>query len=185
MHYNPIALSPQVMPARLPRRTAADRMPLHDDDPAVTAMTDFMRDAPLTVAGDRQIDGALQDMIQGGVRALIVLRDGIVQGLITSYDIQGEKPIQFIQGPDCVHDDCRHQDVLVEDIMTRWETLPKLSVASLRAYRVGDLVATFSSHPDWMHLLVVEETPGDGCSARGIVSRTRLERGRQQSKAAA
>ena len=184
MLYSALDLASHSMSARLPRRTAADMVPLRDDDPALLALTDFTRESPLTVTGERQIDDALQDMISGGVRALIVVRDGVVRGLITSYDIQGERPIRFIQGPDCIHDDCRHQDVLVEDIMTGWDALPKLSLDALRMRRVGDVLATFARHDDWMHLLVVESTPGNGCVVRGIVSRTRLERGRQMPRAA-
>ena len=36
-------------------------------------------------------------MIRFGVRALLVVRDQRTMGLITSYDIQGERPLQFLQ----------------------------------------------------------------------------------------
>lgn len=176
MPYHPVPFTAIAMPARLPRRTAVDALRLADDDPACAVTTDFAQIQPMTVARDRHIDDALQDMIQAGVRALLVITDGVVAGLITSYDIQGEKPIQFLQGPDCIHDSCLHRDVLVEDIMVRWDALPKLSLDTLGQQRIGDLRLTFARHPEWMHLLVVEAHDDGGCFVRGIVSRTRLER---------
>jgi CBS-domain-containing membrane protein len=58
---------------------------------------------------ERQIDESLQDMIRHGVRALLVTREDRVTGLITSYDIQGEKPLQFLQNSNYR----RHQDICV------------------------------------------------------------------------
>ncbi len=175
MPYHPVPFTTITMPARLPRRTIADVSHLTDDDTARAVMTDFAHVQPVSVAHSRHIDDALQDMIQAGVRSLLVIAEGVVVGLITSYDVQGEKPIQFLQGPDCIHDSCLHRDVLVEDIMVRWDALPKLSLDTLGKQRIGDLRLTFARHPEWMHLLVVEAQV-DGCFVRGIVSRTRLER---------
>jgi CBS domain-containing protein len=61
-------------------------------DPAVRVVTDFMLEQPLTVAEDRPIDEALREMIVAGVRALVVVHGNVVTGLVTSYDIQGERP---------------------------------------------------------------------------------------------
>src|SRR5487761_1913324 len=74
----------------LPQREATDEQALDDGDPAVLAITDFTREHPITVEEDRQIDAALEDMIRFGVRALLVVRERRIVGLLTSYDIQGE-----------------------------------------------------------------------------------------------
>src|SRR5438552_5494808 len=81
----------------LPRRAVIDGQFLDPTDPAIHAVTDFTREHPATIDEERQIDDALEDMIRIGVRALLVVREQRVVGLITSYDIQGEKPLQFLQ----------------------------------------------------------------------------------------
>jgi len=55
-------------------------------------MTDFTREPPATVTEDRSIDDALEDMVIAGVHALLVVRGDLVSGIITSYDIQGDRP---------------------------------------------------------------------------------------------
>jgi CBS domain-containing protein len=41
----------------------------------------------VTVTEDRSIDDALRDMMLAGVRALLVVSEDAVTGLITSYDM--------------------------------------------------------------------------------------------------
>jgi hypothetical protein len=60
-------------PRRLPSST---RVAL--TAPAVTVMTDFTWDTPVTVAADRFIDDALRDMMVAGVRALLVMRGEVI-----------------------------------------------------------------------------------------------------------
>jgi signal-transduction protein with cAMP-binding, CBS, and nucleotidyltransferase domain len=93
----------------LPRRSILDGQRLEPGDPAIYAITDFKRDYPMTVEAERQIDDALTDMIRLGVRALLVAKDQRLVGLLTSYDIQGERPMQFLQASNY----SRHQDIRV------------------------------------------------------------------------
>ena len=79
--------------AALPRRSISDGQFLDASDPAIHALTDFTREHPVTVDEERQIDDALGDMIHLGVRAMLVMREQRIVGLITSYDIQGERPL--------------------------------------------------------------------------------------------
>ncbi|HUW39231.1 MAG TPA: CBS domain-containing protein [Rhodocyclaceae bacterium] len=144
-------------------------------DPAVSVMVDFARECPLTVGLERHIDDALQDMIKGGVRTLLVLDEGHVVGLITAYDIQGERPLQFLQSSDCVHESCLHKDITVADIMTPLEQLPVLDLRDVSAARVGDLLETFKATAQ-THLVVVEGTSGSSMQVRGLISCARLER---------
>src|SRR5277367_3318660 len=83
--------------AALPRRPVQDGRSLDPGDPAVYAITDFTRDYPITVDAERQIDDALNEMIHLGVRALLAAKSQRLVGLITSYDIQGERPMQFLE----------------------------------------------------------------------------------------
>src|SRR6202789_2523339 len=122
--------------AVLPRRSVSDGQFLDPSDPAIHAITDFTREHPVTVDEERQIDAALDDMIRLGVRALLVVREQRIVGLITSYDIQGERPLQFLQTSNY----SRHQDICVGHIMTPWDKLLAVDWESIQAARAGDLL---------------------------------------------
>lgn len=158
----------------LPRHHEHEAAPLTDSDPAVTVMVDFANACPLTVEPERSIDAALQDMIGGGVRTLLVMTKGHVTGLITAYDIQGQKPLQFLHGSDCIHPNCRHQDIEVADIMTPVEALPTLQFADVLKARIGDLLETFRETRQ-THLLVTDRQDDQRTVVRGLISRTRIE----------
>src|SRR5690348_14560206 len=66
------------------RESAEVRLAL--TDPAVHVVTDFVIEPPVTVPEESSIDAALRKMIRAAVRALLVVRDEVVTGLITSYD---------------------------------------------------------------------------------------------------
>lgn len=155
----------------LPRRSTdlGNRIQLHD--PAVNAMNDFSRQYPVTVDEDRPIGVALSDMARLGVRSLVVVNELNVVGLITSYDIEGERPIQYIQQFHGV----RRNEVPVGQVMTRWRDLVTLSWPAVRTARVADVLQALRD-TNLMHLLVVD-TEGDGStSVRGLFSRARIER---------
>jgi CBS domain-containing protein len=158
--------------ARLPRRSLLDGRLLQLDDPAVYAITDFTRDYPVTVDAERSIDDALNDMIHLGVRALLVAKGQRLVGLITSYDIQGEKPMQFLQSSTFRV----HRDIRVADIMTPWERLLAVEWKSLESANAGDLLALFD-HTGLTHLLVIEVDENRGAhTVRALASRSRLMR---------
>jgi hypothetical protein len=140
-------------------------------DPALRIVTDFTREPPMTVTEDRLIDDALRDMILSGVRALVVVRGDRVSGLITSYDIQGERPVQFLRTSTYT----RHEEIEVGHIMTPWDRVPKLDWRSVLAGRVHDVATAFASVCA-SHLVLVEHVEPDGMFVRGLLSRTRLER---------
>ena len=120
----------------LPRRAVADGRLLKPDAPALLAITDFTREHPVTVETERQIDDALDDMIRLGVRALLVRKEQRIVGLITSYDIQGERPMQFLQSSTYGH----HRDIRVADIMTPWDDLSAIHWETLQSLSAGDLL---------------------------------------------
>src|SRR5258706_6146771 len=122
--------------AALPRRSVADGQFLDPSDPAIHAITDFTREHPVTVDEERQIDDALHDMIHLGVRAMLVVREQRIVGLITSYDIQGERPLQFLQTSTYT----RHQEIRVGHIMTPWDKLLAVDWESIQSALAGDLL---------------------------------------------
>jgi len=140
-------------------------------DPAVHVVTDFVFEQPVTVPEELSIDDALREMIRAAVRALLVVRDEVVTGLITSSDIQGERPLQFLTESGYR----RHDEIEVGHIMTPWERVPTLDWQALGRARVADLAASFRSTAV-THVVVVEHTDQGKSAVRGLISRTRLER---------
>jgi CBS domain-containing protein len=155
----------------LPRRTVEDGQFLDPSDPAIRAITDFTQERPVTVDPERQIDDALQDMVRLGVRALLVYRDHRIVGLVTSYDIQGERPLQFLQSSNYRH----HHEVRVADVMTPWDELMAIDWQRLQTAHAGDLFQVLEE-TGLTHLIVVERGDGGAATVRALVSRTRLER---------
>jgi CBS domain-containing protein len=156
----------------LPRRSIADGRGLSSNDPATLVVTDFTREHPVTIDPERQIDDALDDMIRMGVRALLAVKDQRIVGLITSYDIQGERPLQFLQSSTY----SRHRDIRVAHIMTPWHALTAINWETLQTLRAGDLLQLLE-HAGLTHIIVVEaDRVGASCAVRALVSRTRLIR---------
>ena len=167
-----LMLTTEFHQAVLPRRSISDGQLLDPSDPAIHAITDFTRELPVTVDEERQIDDALHDMIHLGVRAMLVVREQRIVGLITSYDIQGERPLQFLQTSTYT----RHQEIRVGHIMTPWDRLLAVDWESIQAARAGDLLQVLEE-AGITHLLVIEagkkNTPP---MVRALVSRARLAR---------
>ncbi|MDB6086657.1 MAG: hypothetical protein JWN43_4538 [Gammaproteobacteria bacterium] len=156
----------------LPRRSVVDGHFLAAGDPAILAITDFTREHPVTVDAERQIDDALSDMIRVGVRALLVYKEQRIVGLITSYDIQGERPMQFLQSSNYRH----HRDIRVADIMTPWDALSAVHWETLESMRAGELLELLE-HAGLTHIIVVEaDRTHSICVVRALVSRARLIR---------
>jgi CBS domain-containing protein len=156
-------------PVESPRRPLPPTARVRLTDRATHVVTDFTWEQPVTVTEDRPIDDALRDMILAGVRALLVVSEDAVTGLITSYDIQGERPLQFL----LTSNYSRHDEIEVRHIMTLWEHVPRLDWRDICAARVTDIVKFFKS-TGTTHVVLVEQTEHKGVFVRGIISRTRL-----------
>ncbi len=162
----------------LPRRALPSDVRIELAEPAVHAMTDFTREYPVTIDEERQIDAALADMVRLGVRAMLVAREQKVVGFISSYDIEGERPLQYLQNSNYT----RHRDLQVGHIMTPWADLLTLNWRAVKDACVGDLVETFR-HTDVMHLIVIETAADDTTYVRGLFSKSRIERQLGMSRA--
>lgn len=144
MQFRSIATHLSRAPAVIPQRRNLAETPLTDEDLALAVMVDFHWVCPVTVEPNRNIDEALQHMIGARVRTLLVMAKEHVIGLITAYDIQGEKPLQFLRGPNCIHPKCRHEDIVVADIMTAVAALPTLQLEDVRKAQIGDVPGNLS-----------------------------------------
>jgi len=156
-----------VLPIRRPAEYCQE---LKVKDSAVHAMTDFTSKFAITVAPDRQIDGALADMRRLSVRAMLVVRAESVVGLITSYDIEGPRPARFAERLQATR-----EDITVGDIMTEWEDLPTLDWSTVQTARISDLLEIFAG-VGVMHLLVLESDERGAEVVRGLISRSRIQR---------
>jgi hypothetical protein len=103
---------------------------------------------------------------------MLVMREQRIVGLITSYDIQGERPLQFLQTSTYT----RHQDIRVGHIMTPWDKLLAVDWESIQAARAGDLLHMVEE-AGITHLLVLETGKKNTAPiVRALVSRARLSR---------
>lgn len=175
MSFHPVAIHVNDVPITVARLRTGEETPLINEDTALTAMVDFHWVCPATVEPEQKITAALQNMIGARVRTLLVMSDAHMVGLITAYDIQGQKPLQFLHGSDCIHPQCRHEDIEVADIMTSVEALPTLCFADVHKARIGDIVETFRKAQQ-THLLVTDQQEGQRIVIRGLISRTEIER---------
>jgi CBS domain-containing protein len=155
----------------LPSRSTVPSQRIRLQDPALSVMNDFSRQYPVTVDEDRPIGAALRDMARVGVRSMLVVNDLKVVGFITSYDIEGERPIQYIQQ----FHDVRRDEVQVGQVMTRWHDLVTLSWPAVKSARVMDILQALDDAGQ-MHLLVVDREADGSTSVRGLFSRARIER---------
>ncbi len=140
-------------------------------DPARSVMTDFNERSVVRVPPNQQVDDALEVMRHAGVRSAFVIDAGqdTVLGLITAYDIMGEKPIRHLQTVGGAR-----EDVVVADIMDPAESWQVTHLAAIDQATVGMLLDTFAKLGR-THLPVVE---GEGASLRlrGVFSAAKVLR---------
>jgi CBS-domain-containing membrane protein len=149
---------------------------LSPTDPASQAMTDFRNGPMITTPASTSIELALQQMKLSGARfAFVVDERATLVGSVTSYDIQGEKPIRYMQSMDCSLNDCAWRDVTVENIMeplAEWQVLEHSAVARLT---IGDVAAVMSD-AGRRYLVVVERLKdGEAWQVRGLFSGARIQ----------
>ena len=168
-NYSKLILSSVTGRSRLPRTPFPTIRKLGLDAPALELITDFYRSPAISVPADLQIDAALDRMIYSGVGP-----DFEVLGDITSYDIQGEKPMHYLQSQDCTINTCSRTDITVKDIMSPVSTWHVLRYESLEHAAIGDIVETFKNLRQ--RHLVVMQTQRDGTqTVRGLFAASTLE----------
>lgn len=159
-------------PLELARMPAPPRM--SPVDPAVSVMTDFTKTAVYCVDQDAGIDQALMYMKAVGVRFLFVNDDDDnLAGLVTSTDIQGEKPLRYLQSVDCTLTSCAHTDVLVKHVMVPVENWEVIDYSDVDKARISQILDSFKA--TGRRHLVVTENSGKSSIVRGIFSATRVE----------
>lgn len=153
-----------------PKLRAAERVTL--DAPALSVMTDLELVRAATVRPDESLLVAREHMIHQGVRLLFVVSDmPCVDGLITTTDLDGERPMQVIARRGVHYDDLR-----VADVMSPLATLDAVDMAHLSRATVAKVIATIR-HLGRRHMLVVEHgQDGQMPVLRGVISQAQIER---------
>jgi CBS-domain-containing membrane protein len=148
---------------------------LSPTDPACQAMTDFRNGPMITTPASTSIELALQQMKLSGARFAFVVDDrGALAGSVTSYDIQGEKPIRYMQSLDRSHTTGAWRDVMVENIMEPVAEWQVLEHSALERLAIGD-VASLMSDVGLRYLVVVERLKdSQAWQVRGLFSSARI-----------
>lgn len=151
-----------------PRQHMPERV--NQDNPAVDVMTDLRQVAAQMVSLQTPLSVALERMIKMGVRLLLVAEaDGSIRGVITSRDIQGEKPLRIMEKTGS-----RREDLVVRDLMTLHPNLEVLLMEDVMRARVGDIIATLRE-TGRQHALVLDRDTDSGVDAiRGIFSLSQI-----------
>ncbi len=152
-------------------------VPVTLDSPALAVMTDLTKVRAATAHAATTLRQAEQTMIYLGVRMLFVVNDmPSIEGLITTTDLQGDRPMRV------VHERGLHHDELcVGDVMTGLSMLDAIDLDRMRSACVGHVIATLQRFGR-NHLLVVERAmPETPRRVRGVISRSQIERQLGQS----
>ena len=160
-----------------PGTSIAQASPWHStpvtlDSPALAVMTDLTKVKAATTHPATTLREAEQIMIFQGVRMLFVVTDmPSIEGLISTTDLLGDKPLRV------VHERKVHYDELcVADVMTEYAQLHAVDYERMKSAKVGNLIATLKKFGR-NHLLVVEgENALVPRRIRGVISRSQIER---------
>jgi CBS domain-containing protein len=141
-------------------------------DPALSVMTDFRERNSVTVSDTATIDDALEHMRHTGVRCAFAVDApmGVVLGLITAYDIVGEKPMQYM-----LSRAMRRQDVLVRDIMQEISSCQVAEIKQVERATVAAVANMFTGN-GLTHVPVMETDEAGRQRLRGVLSAAKVQR---------
>lgn len=150
----------------------ADPWHAHPDDPALSVMTDFRERSSVTVSSTATIDAALEHMKHTGVRCAFAIDEAQRQvvGLITAYDIMGEKPMRYMQSLGTPR-----AQVLVRDLMLRVPDWQVAGIGQIEGSTVA-AVARLFDESRLTHIAVMEADPQGLPRLRGLLSAARVRR---------
>lgn len=141
-------------------------------DPALSVMIDFRSRSSVTVSETAPLDEALGHMKHTGVRCAFVVdeKKRAVVGMLTAYDILGEKPQQHMRFTGTSHD-----DVLVKDIMQKISDWRVADIKDIEQSTVRDVLEVFNE-TGMTHLPVMETTENNEQRLRGLLSFAKVKR---------
>jgi CBS domain containing-hemolysin-like protein len=141
------------------------------ESPASAVMTDLRTIPAAVIKPQVSMEAANTYMMQRGVRLLLVLNeDQSLNGLITSTDILGDKPLRLIQ-----ERRIKHNEILVSDVMTPLDRLEAITLEDVGAAKVGHIIASLRNSGR-QHTLVTSRDPLGQTNVCGIFSRSQIEK---------
>lgn len=146
--------------------------PVTLESPAMEVFTDLAQIRAATVQPQTSLDQSELKMIYQGVRLLFVVSDmPSVDGILTSADIAGDKPMRLVH-----QRQIKHEDLTAADVMTPLSEIDAITFAALQRSTVEQVVATLVQRGR-PHLLVIDSDTADRTPRiRGLVSQTQVER---------
>lgn len=172
MTYNYKALEPKRLNRRMKYHQAIESNDtrITMDSPAYNVMTDLTRVEAVTIGPHESLFHANHRMISMGVRLLLVVdNENQVMGLITTTDINSEKPLNAAK-----EKSTNYIDLQVDDIMINYDKLEVLCWRDVENARVGDIAETLK-RVGRRHAIVVDGEE-DAQIIRGIFSSSQLAR---------
>ncbi|WP_299871386.1 hypothetical protein [uncultured Cocleimonas sp.] len=135
-----------------------------EKDPAIKVMTDLKVVKPYSIESSASIEAINNKMIACGVRLLFVNDPmGDLAGLVTTTDINGKKPLLYVNQNGCSRD-----DITASDLMTPISRLEAIPIKEVLRSHVSDIVYALE-HCRRNHMLVLESNQ-EGKFIRGIFS---------------
>lgn len=139
-------------------------------------MTDLDQTPMVTVEADTQIDDALRLMKHAGVRSAIVVDERRhLLGLVTAYDILGEKPVRLLQSGGRATPPHGRAGITVAAVMEPVAQWQVIDISELQRYTVAAVVDTFR-RTGRTHIAVVERTASGEDRLRGLLSAAEVAR---------
>jgi hypothetical protein len=170
----PLKAAPAALAIPKPGSHAVGALTL--ESPATALMTDLRQMPAVHISGGRTLADAEAHMVAAGVRLLFVTdATNALVGMITAYDLAGEKPLMVRLSRESHPDLHEPNQVLVSDIMTPVSQWRGVDFPTVSRARLGDIMQTFLELGQ-PHLLVFEATPGEAPVVRGLFSATQFER---------
>jgi len=152
-------------------------------DSATSIMTDFRVRAMFKLTPEETIDEALQKMKVAGLRIAFVKEKGSEKllGLITSYDILGEKPMRYLQSVGFADRGVTHKDIRVSDIMEYPKDWVVAELHEVENATVKDVLDAMQK-VGRTHLPVIERKNGEPPRLRGLFSSAKILRLTESSR---
>ena len=139
------------------------------DDPAYEVMTDFRMIRAITVPATVSVVHASQRMRANRVHLLLVVDEqNTMLGLITSTDIESERPLLAMYRLGL-----RRDELVVSDIMTPRDRIEVIDMADVQRARVGQVVATLNA-VGRQHAMVVDRDDLGRPIVRGLFAVSQL-----------
>lgn len=141
------------------------------ESPASDSMTDLTKVAAVTMGPCASLEAANQRMLSTGVHLLFVTDEyNAVVGVITSTDLQGERPMKYLNEVGG-----RYGDIILRDIMTPQDQLDVLDLQDVRRARVGSIVATLKRYGR-KHAMVVDRNADGRQIICGLFSSSQISK---------